>query len=210
MSDAFLSDIRMVFEWCFAEQLETVRIWHAEDELWEYKDQGPPEVDLFKQLVIAQHLINFKLWHVEDAARRRDVEPELIMECKRKIDNLNQKRNDLIEQVDTALIQILEPHLPEADDKYNTETPGSALDRLSILSLKMFHMKEQVEREDADEDLRKECADKLSMLEQQHDVLSRSVLDLIEDFLAGRKRPRVYYQFKMYNDPRLNPQLYEK
>jgi hypothetical protein len=113
--------------------------------------------------------------------------------------------------VDACLIRRIGAFLPaNAPATYNTETIGSALDRLSILSLKMFHMQEQTERTDAGAAHKAGCMDKLAILREQHRDLSRSVLELIEEYASGTKQPKVYFQFKMYNDPSLNPELYTR
>jgi hypothetical protein len=163
--------------------------------------------------IAIQHACNFQLWHVEDAARRRDVGPEVIADCKRRIDALNQERNDGMEKVDACLVRALTPLLPApppgAAPRYNTESLGMAVDRMSILSLKIWHMDEQAARPDADAAHRRGCADKASVLRGQRRDLERSILDLVDEFAAGAKRPRLYFQFKMYNDPALNPELYK-
>ena len=147
----------------------------------------------------------------EDTARRRDVGDDVIAACKRDIDALNQERNDLIEQVDGCLVGLLEPLLPAAaEDRFNTETVGMGLDRLSILSLRIYHMQEQAERQDVEDEHRSATRAKVATLAEQHADLQRGLMDLIADYGAGRKRPKVYFQFKMYNDPRLNPELYRR
>ena len=165
-------------------------------------------------LTLAQHLRNFRLWHVEDVARRRDVGPEIIADCKRRIDRLNQERNDRMERVDACLIALLEPLLPPAREeerpRQNTESLGMAVDRLSILSLKIWHMAEQTRRTDVDAAHRTACEAKLAVLRTQRSDLALALRDLAEEFLAGSKRPKLYLQFKMYNDPALNPELYGK
>ncbi|MDC0336487.1 DUF4254 domain-containing protein, partial [Pseudodesulfovibrio sp.] len=188
--------------------------WHCGDPF--YVDDGEPADDLqgvdgFSELVGRQHWCNFQLWHVEDRARRKDVDGDVIAGCKYAIDKLNQKRNDLIERVDECLIGMLTPLLPEdGAERYNTETVGAALDRLSIQALKIYHMKEQCNRKDATEEHRKECDSKVMTLQRQHDDLDRAISELIDEYAAGTKKPKVYFQFKMYNDPRLNPELYGK
>lgn len=191
-------------------QLASVALWHEEE--------APADLparlgDGLVELVLRQHLKNFLLWHVEDRARRKDVDDSVITGCKREIDGLNQQRNDLMEQVDAWLVRAVaafaaQKDLPEESRRFNTETLGAALDRLSILSLKIFHMREQTDRVDVDAGHLESCRDKLALLEAQHRDLSRSILELIDDYAQGVKSPKVYFQCKMYNDPALNPELY--
>lgn len=191
-------------------QLDHVALWHREE--------PPADIparpgDGLVELVLRQHLKNFLLWHVEDRARRTDVDDSVITGCKREIDALNQQRNDLMEQVDAWLVGAVsafeaQRDIPAERRRYNTETLGAALDRLSILSLKIFHMREQTERADADPSHLERCREKLAVLHAQHDDLSRSVLELVDEYAGGLKSPKVYFQCKMYNDPALNPELY--
>jgi hypothetical protein len=184
-------------------QAETVKRWHEQEIDNSY--------DGFLHLVCRQHEQNYRLWHQEDIARSKDVADAELAEVKRRIDKLNQQRNDLIEQLDDALIDQLRQNniapLPSA--KLNTETPGSAVDRLSILSLRIFHMHEQADRDDATEEHRKKVKLKLEVLYQQHRDLSQSLSELLADIFAGRKLLKVYRQMKMYNDPTMNPYLYQ-
>lgn len=170
----------------------------------------PATPELLRALALAEHLRNFKLWHVEDDARRRDVDDSVIADCKRRIDAFNQERNDRIERIDACLIGLLRPHLPAPLPGCcrNTETPGMAIDRLSILSLKIWHMEEETRRADASSEHIAACAAKLAVLREQRADLAAALRGLIGEFLAGSKEPKVYFQFKMYNDPNLNPQLY--
>ncbi len=182
----------------------TVRRWHQQE------IDNPYEG--FLEIVCRQHEQNFRLWHEEDIARSRDVGDERIAAVKRNIDQFNQRRNDLIESVDDALIAILADAgiRPAADARQHTETPGSVIDRLSILSLRIYHMQEQLDREDADQAHRDKVLARLRICEEQYRDLSRSLELLIEDLASGRARLKVYRQFKMYNDPTLNPYLYAK
>lgn len=204
---------------CFDAQHKATADWHvAEPPAHEPAPVAPDaegtvaDAALLHRLVLAQHLMNFRLWHVEDTARRTDVGPDVIAECKRIIDGLNQRRNDHMEKVDACLVALLRPLLPAPvpgqRPRHNTESLGMAVDRLSILSLKVFHMEEQAERTDAVPDHRERCAAKLAVLREQRADLVQAVLDLAAEFLDGRKQPKAYYQFKMYNDPSLNPELY--
>jgi len=166
----------------------------------------------FISLVQEQHRRNFDLWHEEDTARAPEVPDNLIASVKRRIDKLNQERNDLIEKLDDALATLLQEKgtAPAADAPWNTETPGSVIDRLSIMSLKVHHMREQAQREDVDRKHRARCTKKLRVLEQQRADLISALQLLLGDLLAGRKQLKLYRQFKMYNDPTLNPEIYRK
>jgi len=181
----------------------TVRRWH------ESGIDNPYEG--FLALVCAQHQQNYRLWHQEDIARSLDASDAEIAQVKRNIDRLNQDRNNSIEALDEALIDQLATLGVSArpDARLNTETPGSAIDRLSILALRIYHMREQAERADAPKQHRETCREKLDVLGQQQADLARSLEELLDDVVAGRKLLRIYRQFKMYNDPATNPCLYE-
>lgn len=183
-------------------QAETVQRWH------EREIDNPYEGLL--QVVCRQHEQNFRLWHQEDIARSPDVNDSDLADVKRTIDKLNQRRNDLIEQVDDYLIREIDRKglVPWKSARLNTETPGAVIDKLSILALRIFHMEEQVFRTDATEEHREKVKAKLEILHEQHQDMSNSLSELLEDIFAGRKRLKIYRQFKMYNDPTLNPYLY--
>jgi len=160
----------------------------------------------FLRLVEENHLRNFQLWHEEDIARRDDLGSERVHQAKRAIDRFNQERNNFIEEMDKVLVAALQPK--EAGVPRNSETPGMMIDRLSILSLKEFHMNEEAVREDASENHRATCGEKLSRIIRQRTDLTQCLGDLLTEVASGTKTFAVYYQFKMYNDPALNPQLY--
>lgn len=181
---------------------ETVARWH--------EGQIDNPYHGFLGLVCTQHEQNFRLWHQEDIARSPDASDSQIAQVKRTIDKLNQRRNDLIEQLDDALLAELTRQgiVPKPDAALNTETPGSAIDRLSILALRIYHMEEQARRTDADESHRQRARARLTILFRQHADLSNALAQLVDDLFAGRKLLKVYRQFKMYNDPQMNPYLY--
>jgi len=161
--------------------------------------------------VCQQHQFNFELWHEEDIARSPDVTDARIAAVKRAIDRFNQQRNDYIERIDEAVLELLarEAILPRAGARLNTETPGSAVDRLSIMSLRIYHFEEQLTRDGADDKHRANVTERLARCRLQHADLSQSLAELLDDIWAGRKLLKVYRQMKMYNDPSLNPYLYK-
>ncbi|MFO1538769.1 MAG: DUF4254 domain-containing protein [Actinomycetota bacterium] len=156
------------------------------------------------------HRFNFLLWHEEDIARSPAVTDGRIAQVKRAIDRYNQARNDAIEKVDDWLVADLAARgvAAASDAPAATETPGAALDRLSILELRRFHMREQVERRDASEDHKQKAAAKLEVLDRQRDHLVAALERLLAEIYAGERPLRVFRQMKMYNDPTLNPHLY--
>jgi len=164
----------------------------------------------FLEVVCHQHQQNFRLWHQEDIARSPNVTSEDLAAVKRSIDRLNQRRNDLIERLDDYLIDELSIAgvQPWQGARLNTETPGSAIDRLSILALRLYHMEEQACRDDASDEHVAKAKARLEILHQQRLDLAHALGELLDDLFAGRKRLRVYRQFKMYNDPTMNPYLY--
>ena len=171
--------------------------WHVE---------LPNEVsDGLAGLIESNHLQNFLLWHEEDVARRDDLGAERIRQAKRTIDQCNQKRNDLVEKIDKHLVEQLRP--AESGCSFNSETPGMIIDRLSILALKEFHMAEEAARADAEEQHRSKCSHKLSVIRVQIEDLSAALGELLDGVRDQTRSFRVYYQFKMYNDTELNPQL---
>lgn len=173
----------------------------------QWHEQSPAASgDGFLRLAQENHLRNFELWHEEDIARRDDLGSERVHQAKRAIDRFNQERNNFIEEMDKALVAALKP--AESGCPKNSETPGMMIDRLSILALKEYHMREEAERTDASDDHRGKCAEKLARIRLQRGDLTQSLAELLESVRAGTRTFAVYYQFKMYNDPELNPQLY--
>jgi hypothetical protein len=163
-----------------------------------------PGADL-RSLILAQHFCNFSLWNHEDEARRRDVPDSYIADTKRAIDRWNQRRNDLIEKVDLHLLEQLKG-CDTSKARQNSETAGSMVDRCSILALKIHHMGINAARKD-DLEVAVQSAGKLKVLRAQRDDLAGCLTRLLEDFAAGRRHFRSYFQMKAYNDERLNPAL---
>lgn len=149
-------------------------------------------------------------WHLEDIIRDPHIDPEVALSIKRRIDRSNQDRTDLVEQIDSYFRQKYSDVTPLPDARLNTESPAWAVDRLSILALKIYHMREQTQRDDASEEHKARCQAKLNVLLEQQKDLSLAIDQLLEDIQEGRKYMKVYRQMKMYNDPSTNPVLYSK
>ena len=149
-------------------------------------------------------------WHYEDIIRDPHIDPTEALALKRRIDRSNQDRTDLVEEIDSYFRQYYSQVKPLPDARLNTESPAWAVDRLSILALKIYHMQEQVERKDASAEHIAKCRAKLDVLLEQQKDLSLAIDQLLEDIVAGRKYMKVYRQMKMYNDPSTNPILYKK
>ena len=189
------------------QQLNEVVQWHVKAPEPDYVEASD-----FPNLVSMQHYVNFELWHQEDMARDPDAPDSKIAAVKRAIDVLNQRRNDMIEQMDQYLIDALQSKNIKytVDAEMNSETPGSIIDRLSINALKIYHMDEEIQRLDVTDEHRKKCSGKLSVLQDQRNDLKKSLETLLADLSSGKKRLKVYQQMKMYNDENLNPVLYQK
>lgn len=147
-------------------------------------------------------------WHLEDIIRDPQIDPVEALAIKRRIDKSNQVRTDMVEYIDSYMLDKYKDIVPAADARLNTETPAWAIDRLSILALKIYHMHEEVVRPDAEAQHVEACRKKLDTLLSQQVDLSTAIEELIEDIEAGRKYMKTYKQMKMYNDPSLNPVLY--
>jgi hypothetical protein len=157
----------------------------------------------FAQLVLEQHAANFDLWHKEDEARDPDVSDAVIAQVKHAIDALNQRRNDLVEQIDGALLAFVAMNL---EAPLNSESPGLIIDRLSILALKIFHTEEQLHRSTPAHQDRNRL--RLAVLNEQRKDLAACLDELWAAVMLGSRRFKLYRQLKMYNDPALNPVLY--
>ena len=171
------------------------------------KPGAPPGSELWRAIA-ENHRMNDLLWKEEDLARRRQVADAEIAANKRAIDAYNQKRNDAIERIDEILLLALSRVQPRDNSRLNSETPGAMIDRLSILSLKIRHMRLQTERTDVDKDHIESCRSKLARLNEQRTDLAACLDRLLAEAERGETRFKVYRQFKMYNDPALNPAIY--
>ena len=186
------------------------RLLEASVERWHGRFIVHDERDPFWRLVAQLQAHNFELWHEEDKARDPAASAQEIVGVKRNIDGFNKERTDTIEAVDELLLrQLAEGGVkPGADSPLHSETLGSIIDRLTILALRIYHMKEETLREDADEAHRQKCRERLKVLAEQERDLSDCLRALLEELCSGRKRFKIYRQMKMYNDPTLNPILY--
>jgi len=172
--------------------------------------ENPCEAGSLDALLYRKNWIDTVQWHLEDIIRNPEIDPAEALEIKRRIDRSNQERTDMVEYIDSYLLDKYREIVPAADARLNTETPAWAIDRLSILALKIYHMERETERTDVGDAHRAACRKKLEVLLAQQADLSRAIEELIEDIEAGRKYMKTYKQMKMYNDPALNPVLYGK
>ena len=172
--------------------------------------QNPYERESIEYQLYLKCWIDTVQWHLEDIIRDPHIDPVEALALKRRIDRSNQDRTDLVEEIDSYFRQYYSDVTPLPDARLNTESPAWAVDRLSILALKIYHMQEQVERKDASAEHIAKCQAKLDVLLEQQKDLSLAIDQLLEDIKAGRIYMKVYRQMKMYNDPSTNPILYKK
>ncbi|WP_297554460.1 DUF4254 domain-containing protein [uncultured Alistipes sp.] len=170
--------------------------------------ENPYAEGSIEHLLYMKNWIDTVQWHLEDIIRDPEIDPCEALKIKRRIDKSNQDRTDMVEYIDSWMLDKYRSVVPQPDARINTETPAWAIDRLSILALKIWHMACETERTDVDDAHREACRRKLAVLEQQQRDLSTAIEELIEDIEAGRKYMKTYKQMKMYNDPALNPVLY--
>jgi cell division protein FtsB len=188
---------------------QAIRDYHLTDNV-DTEMKNPYDRDSIEYKLYMKCWIDTVQWHLEDLIRDPHIDLSDALALKRRIDHSNQDRTDLVEEIDTYFRQKYADITPMADARLNTESPAWAIDRLSILELKIWHMQEQTERKDADQEHLARCQAKLEVLLEQRVDLSTAIDQLLEDYQAGRKVMKVYRQMKMYNDPSTNPVLYKK
>ena len=171
---------------------------------------NPFQKDSFDHLVYLKNWIDTVQWHYEDLIRDPDLDPLEGMQLKRRIDASNQRRTDVVEQIDDWFLGLFKKVTAKQGAKINTESPAWVIDRLSILALKIYHMREQVQRQDVDDQHKLVHQEKLNVLLEQQKDLSESFDHLIDELQHGDKVMKVYRQMKLYNDPETNPVLYNK
>lgn len=172
--------------------------------------ENPYEIRTIEYYLFLKNWIDAVQWHLEDIIRDPQIDPVTALAIKRRIDASNQDRTDLVELIDSYFLDKYKDVKPHADAQINTESPAWAIDRLSILALKIYHMEQEVNRKDAAEAHIAQCQTKLNILLEQKSDLSTAIDELLTDIEAGKKYMKVYKQMKMYNDPSLNPVLYAK
>jgi hypothetical protein len=188
---------------------EVIKNYHVIDEV-DQPFENPFDSKSFEHLLYRKNWIDTVQWHYEDIIRLPNIDPVEALVLKRKIDASNQDRTDMVEYIDSYFLEKFKNVTVKEGAKINSETPAWAIDRLSILALKIYHMREEATRESASEEHRAKCQEKLNVLLEQRVDLSTAIDDLLNDFATGEKYVKVYKQMKMYNDADTNPMLYKK
>ncbi len=188
---------------------EVIKKYHVIDEV-DQPFENPFDSKSFEHLLYRKNWIDTVQWHYEDIIRLPNIDPAEALVLKRKIDASNQDRTDMVEYIDSYFLEKFKNVTVKEGAKINSETPAWAIDRLSILALKIYHMREEATRESASEEHREKCQEKLNVLLEQRVDLSTAIDDLLNDFATGEKYVKVYKQMKMYNDADTNPMLYKK
>lgn len=183
--------------------------YHLNDHV-DTPEQNPYEEESLPFLLYRKNWIDTVQWHLEDLIRDPKIEPNEALTLKRRIDKSNQNRTDLVEKIDDAILATFKEVQPEPGARLNTESPAWAIDRLSILALKVYHMQAEAERQNTDAALQQKNQVKYQTLRLQKEDLSLAIDQLLEDVAAGKRITKVYRQMKMYNDPQLNPVLYQQ
>ncbi len=186
---------------------QSIADYHITDSV-DHPIQNPFAEGSIEQLLYHKNWIDAVQWHLEDIIRDPEIDPVDALVIKRRIDASNQVRTDMVEYIDSYMLDKYKDVVTVEDARLNTETPAWAIDRLSILALKIYHMAQEVDRADVSDEHKSACQKKLDVLLTQRVDLSSAIEELICDIESGRKYMKVYKQMKMYNDPSLNPVLY--
>lgn len=197
-----------IAEKCFDIFNEATVAYHVTDNV-DAPHPNPYEEGTFEHTLYAKNMVDAVQWHLEDIIRDPEIDPVAALALKRRIDASNQVRTDMVEELDTYFREKYADVEVCADATINTESPAWALDRLSILALKIYHMEVETKRTDASVDHIQKCGNKLAVLLEQRKDLTVAIGQLLDDIAAGRKYMKVYRQMKMYNDTDTNPVLYK-
>ena len=187
---------------------QSVADYHKHDNI-NQPIKNPYAESSLSHLLYKKNWIDTVQWHYEDIIRDPNINPDKGMDIKRKIDKSNQERTEMVEYIDSYFLNKYSQTIPKENASINSESPAWALDRLSILVLKIYHMDEEYRREDASENHKNSCKKKLDILLEQRKDLAEAIDDLLNDISTGDKKMKVYKQMKMYNDESLNPILYK-
>lgn len=193
---------------CYSIFQKSIDDYHLKDHI-DAPLENPFGEGSFESLLYRKNWIDTVQWHLEDLIRKEDIDPAEALRIKRKIDRSNQDRTDTVEKMDDFFLEAFRDVRFGPTTRINSETPAWLLDRMSILMLKIYHMKEQTERKDVSAQHIGKCRDRLVILEEQKEDMRRAFDELIGDIGAGIRRFKVYRQMKMYNDSTLNPVLYQ-
>src|SRR5687767_920700 len=188
---------------------ESIDDYHIADDP-DAPSRNPYQSGSIEHLLYMKNWVDAVQWHLEDIIREPGINPVTALQIKRKIDKSNQERTDMVEIIDSHFLQQYSQVQVQPGAGFNTESPAWAIDRLSILALKIYHMQAEAERKDATPEHRDACSEKLVILLQQQEDLSSAIDELLDEIEQGKKYMKVYRQMKMYNDPSLNPVLYGK
>jgi len=199
----------MISTLCITIFEESINNYHITDNV-DTPIKNPYPKDKIEHLLYLKSWIDTVQWHLEDIIRSPAIDPVNALAIKRKIDTSNQERTDVVEFIDSYFLKQYITSIPQKYATINSESPAWAIDRLSILALKVYHMQAEVNRQDASDEHRSACRQKLTVLMEQRKDLSLAIDDLLHDIEQGKKYMKVYKQMKMYNDPSLNPVLYHQ
>jgi len=198
----------MFAEFAFPIFERSINEYHVIDDVYQ-PTLNPFEKGTIEHLLYAKNWVDTVQWHYEDIIRDPQIDPVAALDLKRKIDASNQVRTDMVEYIDSYFLQKYSNVVVKPNAKINTESPAWAIDRLSILALKIYHMGEEANRVEATPEHRAKCQEKLNVLLDQKNDMFVSISQLVEDIENGDKYMKVYKQMKMYNDEELNPVLYQ-